>query len=208
VASARTTEEIVVPFPRPPEALGAATRVRSTLLVSSLQSIRRRGRHDDYLALLPTEHHKTILSLPAGQWVPMSLGEAHYLACDGLGFARDEQLVIGREVGDRVEGSFLATMVRMAGSVGATPWTALAQIHHLYDRLFDGGGGMSVSRRGPKDARMRFAGMSLARIPYYRGALAGVIEIGLQLFCTRAYVTDAPGPASPQSIVAMDLAWA
>ncbi len=184
-----------------------ATRVRSTLLVSSLQSLRRRGRESDYLSLLPAEHHRTMQSLVASQWVSMTLGEAHYRACEGLGFTRPEQLVIGREVGDRVEGSFLATMVRMAGSVGATPWTALAQIEHLYDRMFDGGGGASVSRRGPKDARMRFAGLPLARIPYFRGAMAGVIEIGLQLFCTRAYVTDVPAPASA-SLIAMDLAWA
>lgn len=196
-----------MPFPRPPEALGVATRVRSTLLVSSLQSLRRRGRYDDYLALLPPEHHKIMLGLPAGQWVPMTLAEAHYQACQGLGFDRPDLLVIGREVGDRIEGTFLATMVRMVGSVGATPWTALGQIPHLYSRLFDGGSGVSVSRRGPKDARVRFCGMPLARIPYYRGAMAGVIEIGLQLFCTRAYVTDAP-VSSPSSIVALDVAWA
>lgn len=208
MAASRTTEEIVVPFPRPPDALGTATRVRSTLLVSSLQSLRRRNREGDYLALLPREHHGTVLTLVTGDWIPMPLAEAHYLACQGLGFERPELVAIGREVGNRIEGSFLATMVRMAGSVGASPWLALARVNRLYNRLFDGGGGVSVSRRGPKDARLRFVGMPLARIPYYRGALAGVVEIGLQLFCTKAYVTDAPGRGkAPEADVAMDLAW-
>ena len=208
VGASRTPEEIVVAFPRPPDALGAATRVRSTLLVSSLQSLRRRGRENDYLALLPAEHHRTVLTLVAGAWIPMPLAEAHYLACQGLGFQRSELLAIGREVGDRIEGSVLATMVRMAGSVGATPWTALAQIGRLYGRIFDGGGGVSVARRGPKDARVRFTGMPLVHIPYYRGAMAGVVEIGLQLFCTKAYVTDVPGTHEGKANIAMDLAWA
>ena len=195
-----------MPFPAPVDELGLAIRVRSTLIVSSLQSLRRRGREDSYLQHLPPEHHGIVRSLIAGHWLPMALAEAHYDACEALAFDRQEILAIGREVGDRIEGSFLATMVRMAGNVGATPWTALAQVGRLYDRLFEGGG-VSVLRRGPKDARVLFAGMPLARVPYFRSAIAGVLEVGLQLFCTRAYAQIAPQPG-PQTAVVFELAWA
>src|ERR1035441_5912286 len=164
------TGEIVLPFSGPPEKLGVATRIRTTLLVSSLQSLRKRGSVDAYMRLLPAEHHMTINSMIAGQWLPMAVGLAHYDACQGLGISQPEVVAIGREVGDKIQGTFLATMVRMAGQVGATPWTALSFVGRLYDRLFQGGGGVTVIKLGPKDARVEFIGMPVARVPYYRMA--------------------------------------
>jgi hypothetical protein len=42
--------------------------------------------------------------------------------------------------------------------------------------------------------------------------MAGVVEIGLQLFCTKVYVTDVAGQGQQGKgqapLVAMDLAWA
>ena len=169
-------EEIVVPFRLPEATLGHAIRIRTTLIVSSLQSLRRRGLIDPYLAHLPAEHHAAVQSMIAGQWTPMSLGMAHYTACEALRLPPEEVNLIGREVGSRIEGTFLATMVSMAGKVGATPWTALAQTGHLYARLFAGGGGIRVSRVGPKDARATMAGVEVAQVPYFRGAMAGVFE--------------------------------
>jgi hypothetical protein len=199
--------EVIVPFREPPQKLGVATRVRTTLLVSSLQSLRKRGLQERYLELLPTEHHAIVRSMIAGQWVAMSVAEAHYDACEALHIDRREVNAIGREVGDRIEGTFLATMVRMAGSVGATPWTALSQIERLYERLFAGGGGTCVQKLGPKDAEVHFVGVPICRIPYFRGAMLGVFEIGAELFCTRAYAKEVPDAATPNGAV-LRLAWA
>jgi hypothetical protein len=201
------TGEIVLPFSGPPEKLGVATRIRTTLLVSSLQSLRKRGSVDAYMRLLPAEHHMTINSMIAGQWLPMAVGLAHYDACQGLGISQPEVVAIGREVGDKIQGTFLATMVRMAGQVGATPWTALSFVGRLYDRLFQGGGGVTVIKLGPKDARVEFIGMPVARVPYYRMAMNGVFEVGAELFCKKAYVTDVAAECTETTAV-LHVAWA
>jgi hypothetical protein len=200
-------EEILVPLRAAEHLLGIATHVRTTLIVSSLQSLRRRERIDDYLALLPAERHAAVQSMIAGQWAPMELALAHYQACQALGLQAAELNLIGREVGDRIQGTFLATVVRMAGSVGATPWTALSQAGRLYERIFRGGGGLGVVRVGPKEARARLVGVPLAGITYFNVAMAGVFEIGSELFCSKAYAREVPGTRTPTR-VAIQIAWA
>jgi hypothetical protein len=199
--------EIVAPFPAPEHKLGHATEIRTTLLVSSLQSLRRHGHQERYLGMLPREHHDTVLSMIAGQWAPIALGRAHYLACEGLGLSLAEVNAIGREVGDRIEGTFVATLVRMAGQVGATPWTALTHAQRLCERVLRGGGGTSVARLGPKDARIRLVGLGLNDIPYFVKAMAGVFEVGAELFCTKAYAQVVARESTPNSTV-MHVSWA
>jgi len=199
--------EVVVPFRVPEQRLGRATQVRTTLLVSSLQSLRRRGHLDEYLGHLPPEHHAVVQAMVAGQWVPIEIGRAHYVACDALGLSQPEVNAIGREVGDRIEGTFIATVVRMAGSAGVTPWTALEQTQRLYDRIFQGGGGTCLSKKGPKDARVQMAGFGIADVKYFAHAMAGVFEVGAELFCTKAYAQVVPRACTANSVV-MDIAWA
>lgn len=199
--------EVIVPFRVAPQKLGVATRVRTTLLVSSLQSLRKRGLQDRYLELLPGEHHATVRSMIAGQWVPMRVAEAHYDACEALDIDRHEVNSIGREVGDRIEGTFLGTMVRMAGSVGATPWTALSYVDRLYDRVFAGGGGAAVYKLGPKDAEFHFVGVPVCRTSYFRLAMAGVVEVGAELFCSKAYAKEVADASSSLGAV-LRVSWA
>jgi len=204
---AGSSGEVIVPFRAPQEKLGVCSRVRTTLIVSSLQSLRKRGLYERYIELLPAEHHPIVRSMIAGQWVSMLVAEAHYDACQGLNLERRDVNVIGREVGDRIEGTFLATMVRMAGSVGATPWTALSYVDRLYDRIFAGGGGACIYKLGPKDAEAHFVGVPLCRIPYFRSAMAGVFEVGTELFCTKAYAKEVPD-AAPHLGAVLHIAWA
>jgi hypothetical protein len=205
--SASAEEEVFVPFPAPIERLGTATLVRTTLLVSSLQSVRKRNLTDRYLELLPVEHHAMMQSMIAGQWTAMKLAESHYATCDALGFSETAAHQIGTEVGDRIQGTFLAAMVRMVGTVGVTPWTALSHAQTLFERVFRGGGGLSVVKRGPKDARVHFVGVPLCRFRYYRGALAGVFEAAADLFCRKSYAKEVAGSATKTS-VAFHISWA
>jgi len=201
------SEDIVVPFRVPEHKLGRATQVRTTLLVSSLQSLRKRGHLERYLGHLPSEHHEAIQSMIAGQWTSIAVGRAHYQACETLGLTQLEMNAIGREVGDRIEGTFLALIVRMAGSAGVTPWTALEQMPRLYERIFRGGGGGCLIRRGPKDARAQMTGCGLADIPYFVAAITGVFEIGAELFCKKAYARVVVDSCTSNSVV-LDIAWA
>jgi hypothetical protein len=195
-----------VPFVVPREQLTKATGVRSTLIASSVKSVRARGLFDRYLEGLDAQWRDTILQTVAGIWLPLGAGVAHYRACDALGLSAAEQYAIGREVGDRVHGTFLSAMVRAAKSVGVTPWNALAYTGKLYERLFEGGG-MCVERLGPKEARCEMANNAIAGIPYFRNGFRGLYAAGVELFCTKAYVQDVAKQSTPTSCV-MRISWA
>jgi hypothetical protein len=200
-------EEIVLPFPSPVESLGMATEVRSTLIASSIESIRRRGAYDRYTKLLAQDHREAILTSVAGQWLPMASGLAHYRACEALGFTVEQQLSIGAEVSHKVHDTFLGVVVKMAKNAGVTPWTLLPKGNQLYSRLMNGGGGTQITRLGPKEARAELAGIPLLEVPYFRNAIRGLYQAGLSLFCTRAYVNEITRRGSP-SYIALRVAWA
>jgi hypothetical protein len=180
--------------------------VRTTLLASSLRSLRDRGLGERYLSLLDPAFREPILQAVAGGWLPIEAGVAHYRACDALGLTSGEQFAIGKEVGDRVEGTFLAAMLRAAKGVGVTPWTALGYTGKLYERLFQGGG-CAVLRLGPKEARAELAQNPLVGIPYFRNAFRGLYTVGLELFCIKAYVQEVKSETAP-TFCALRFSWA
>jgi hypothetical protein len=172
--------------------LGVATEVRSTLITSSVEALKKLGRMSDYERLVAREHKEVILSTVAGEWLQMGVAMAHYEAMDKLGFTTNEAIEIGRGVGDKIHGTFLGTMVKMASSVGVTPWFSLGYTAKLYSRLFRGGGGASVVKLGPKEARADVVGVPLLAIPYWRAGLRGLYRAGCELFCQRTYVNEMP----------------
>jgi hypothetical protein len=163
--------------------------VRSTLIASSLRSIRAHGLWDEYLAHVDPPWRETIVESVAGVWLPIAAGIAHYGACDALPLSSSRHVEIGHEVGDRVNGTLLGIMVRTAKTAGATPWTALSHVERLYARLFDGGG-IAIEKAGPKDARFEMVVNPLARFGYFRDAARGMWASAIELFCKKAYVTE------------------
>jgi hypothetical protein len=198
--------EVIVPFARPREKLVAASKVRSTLLTSSLRSVRSHGFYDKYIAALDPSWREPILQAVAGIWLPLEAGLAHYRACDSLGLSAVEQMEIGREVGDRIQGTFLASMVRAARGAGVTPWNALGFTGKLYERLFEGGG-IRVTKLGPKEAHSEMVGNPFASLGYFRNGFRGLYQVGVELFCTKAYVVDVPKLGTDSSCV-MKISWA
>jgi hypothetical protein len=198
--------EVLVPYRAPRDKLGDATGVRSTLLASSLRSLRGHGLYDVYLARVDPAWREAILDAVAGIWLPIDAALAHYRACDTLGLTPAQQMEIGREVGDRVHGTFLGTMIRSARTAGVTPWTALGYTGKLYERLFVGGGAC-VLKVGPKDARCELAGNPLVDLTYFRNAFRGLYQVGVELFCTKAYVVEIPRASTP-GFCALKISWA
>jgi hypothetical protein len=196
-----------LPFPAPPANLGVATHVRSTLIATSLQSLRTRSLLDRYTKLLQGPHKETVLTAVAGSWIAMDAAVAHYKACDALRLDTRLQLAMGMDVGDRVHGTFLGMMVRTARTAGVTPWAALAQSSKLHGRLFSGGGGISVSELGPKDARVDMVGNPLCDVDYFRTGMRGVYQAAVQLFCASAYSVELARGRAPRS-TAMRISWA
>jgi hypothetical protein len=181
--------------------------VRSTLIASSIASLRRHELFDSYLAYLSTESRDAVLSSVAGQWLPMEVAWAHYEACNQLGLSVLETFEIGAEVSYKIHETFLGVMVRMAKNAGVSPWMILPKGNVLYARLFRGGGGTQVLKRGPKEARADLVGVPLLGIPYFRHATRGLYHAGVSLFCIRAYVHEIDRESGPMRL-ALKVAWA
>jgi hypothetical protein len=204
VPSATGHEEIFVPLPAPIGRIHPPKSIRSTLIASSLRAIRERALFDAYLANLDDVWRDIPTRAIAGTWLPIAAALAHYTSCDRLGFTVHEQIAIGREVGDRIHGTFLGTMIRGAKNAGVTPWVALAQTERLYERLFDGGA-CSVTKVGPKDARVELVANPCLAIPYFRNAMRGLWAVALEFFCEKAYITEIGRSATSYRVRA---AWA
>ena len=191
--------EAFLPFRVAPSRLGAVTAVRSTLITTSIHSLRARGHFDRYVDRLDHTQRDALVTAVAGVWLPVDTAIAHYEACEALRLDVGQQLEIAREVGDRVHGTFLGVMMRMARTVGVTPWSALAQSGKLYERLFMGGG-IAVTRKGPKDARVDVVSNALCRIEYFRVGVRGVYQAALQLFSHRLTTFELPWRRAHQAM--------
>ncbi len=197
-------EELLVPFGPSRDQL--ATELRSTLLSTSLQTLKARALLDAYFEELPPEHHAAIKDLVAGVWMPIEVGMAHYRACDALGLTWEQIVAVGGEVGERVQGTVLGLMVRTAKTSGMSPWAGLRNCTLFYDRVFRGGG-VSLVKIGPKEARVEVAGNPLCAIPYFRQGLRAVTVTGAQLFCAKAYSQELPRYTNSTSL-GFRLSWA
>jgi hypothetical protein len=157
------------------------SRVRSTLLSASVQTVRLMGWEKRYFETLPPGLHGEIQTLPAGIWVPIDLAIAHYTACDQMGLSTDDMKSVGNAVALRTQKTFVGTLGSVAAGAGATPWHIFQQGHRIWGRIFDGGDHVGY-KAGPKDIDIVCMGCPLLRLKYFRtsmpayyAALAGVL---------------------------------
>ena len=197
--------EDLAPASAPRPSGGPLTQLRSTLITTSLHSVRTHGYFDRYVEVLAPQHRATILEVVAGVWLPIEVGLAHYRACDALGLTQQQQLAIGQEVGARVQGTFLGVVVRSAKTAGVTPWAGLEQANRLWERLFVGGY-VRVTRVGPKEAEVALEENPLCGIAYFRNALRGLIVGGAHLFSQKAYANEMVRQTTGRSF-AVRLSW-
>jgi hypothetical protein len=161
--------------------------IRSTVVISSRAALEAEARFAAYEGNLAAAHREALRNTIAGTWLGMDLAIAHYSACEALGLGMSEQVQMGRKTGDRVNGTLLGTIARLARSAGVTPWTLIEQLPRFWSRGFDGGE-ISSEQIGPKEARITILDQPLMRFGYFRHGLAGTAEMQLSPFCTRAYV--------------------
>ena len=184
----------------PPARVVPVRHARSTLILASIESVRQRGLFEQYESALAEGHRATLLGAIAATWIPIEAVHAHYAACDSLGLTPEQQAQSGRATFDGARATLLGTAVRMAtrGS-GVTPWQAMPLFQLFWNRGFDGGG-VSVVRVGPKDANTMIAQAPLLDSPYFKNGLRGLHTALVELFCTKAYVTERRAK-TPGSIV-------
>jgi hypothetical protein len=176
----RNDGELILDYPKPIETTRA---IRSTLITSSLTSLRARGLFERYDALQTSPHRETILKCVAGEWLELEVGRAHYEACDALRLSVEEQIAIGKDVSRRIHDTFLKLIVNMARSVGVTPWLLLPKGNVMQSRLYVGGG-IRISKLGPNSARVELARITLLGIPYVRHGLLGIYTAAVELLAT------------------------
>lgn len=185
--------DVVLAFP----ANATATRaVRSTLILSSIASLRDAGYYEAYCRGLDEEHREAILQVVAGVWLPLETGLAHYRAGDSLGLSADAAAKLGAATFVRVQGTLLGTVLRLANGAGVTPWTVMPQLQRFWDRAYRGGV-LQVTRMGPKDARLEIARSALTESHYFRHAIRGLTASVCALFCQKVYVHEPPGARAP-----------
>jgi hypothetical protein len=192
---------LTVPSDAPP-----VTRVRTTLLSASLLTLRKRGLLDAYLRELPREYHELIVGVVAGDWAPLAVGMAHYSALDRLAIPASEQYDIGHDVGARIQQGVIGTVARLAGTAGATPWTALEQLPRLWQRMLEGGG-VGLYELGPKDARIEFARCPLVKYEYCRNGFRGLVAGAIGAFCRKIFINELRD-LSDNNNLSMHAAWA
>jgi hypothetical protein len=191
-------EEVIVPFRTPPEHTPLVAEVRGALINTSILTLRAFDLYEAYLEHLRPKDREEIFSVVAGTWVPIDLALTHYRACEALELSPSRLFDIGFSAGGRVQGTVLGLVLRLAKNTGATVWTGLGQSQRLYDRVFNQGGGVTVVKLGPKEARLEYIQNPLCQMAYFRGGLRGIITAGCELFCRKAIVRETH--ATPTSV--------
>jgi hypothetical protein len=72
--------ELFVPFRHPAGRAPPVSEIRSTLVVSSLQSLRTHGLLERYESELAEKDREDLFALIAGTWIPVELGDRRYRA--------------------------------------------------------------------------------------------------------------------------------
>jgi len=189
--------------PDPAPVVTSCVRVRSTLLVSSLKALRVHGYAERYREKVGDAFYERILTTGAPTWFEMATAETHYAACDALALSLDEILQIGATVAP-VQTSGVDVVLRAARAGGATPWTVLNNAGRYWGRMYDGSG-VIVTEKGPKDAHVEILRQPLARSPYWRTGLRGIMQSLTGALSEKAYVRDLPGRGRDR--VTYSVAW-
>jgi hypothetical protein len=177
-ASLRPPAEVIVPLRSSPNQVPAVTRVRTTLVFSSRLALQDRGLMQAYTDKLAPSDRSALENLVAGRWLGIDLALAHYRAIDRLALPISEQVALGSDVGKRIQGTLIATLLRMAQGLGLTPWTSVGQYARIWDRLFMGGD-LLVEKVAEREAAVTMYNLSLLGVPYFRVAVRGLQESGL-----------------------------
>ena len=182
------------------------THVRSTLISSSLQTLREFGHYERYLERLDREFHDAVLLTLAPTWLPVDVAMAHYGACDALELTSDDLEKIGEAVSARIMGTFLGHLTRSARSVGASPWIPFKRYGRLWSRLMMGGR-CRVMEIGPKDAQIECTGMPMVRYRYFSEAYLGVIRGSAGMFAKTVYVRRRPSTGAALGRIIVQTSW-
>jgi hypothetical protein len=183
-----------------------ATEVRSTLIMSSLKTLRDEGLYEAYEQKLTGEYRDMVLGVASPCWLPIEAALAHYGACNALELPSTRVADMARRVSMRSQGTFLGVALNLARGVGVTPWTVLGQTRRVWERAFVGGG-VAVYKLGAYDARIEIVAWPCARIEYCRHAFRGLAQGVCLLLSKMATVREVSATLSAVDSVAYRVNW-
>jgi hypothetical protein len=185
-------EEFVYPPPQSKRDTPSVDAVRGFVFSSGLRWMEQRQLTARYNALLPPDLQRSWSTRTTAEWIPLADALRTYEACDALGLSVADQIDLGRFVSAANNGVVVATMVRLLGKLGATPWTALRHVDRVWKRS-NRGGAVAVFKLGERAARLEIWKCGLASSPFFVTSMRGAIGAGMDAFCARAIVTEVPG---------------
>jgi hypothetical protein len=163
------------------------THIRSTLIGSSLQSLKTLGFLERYLRALPKNYHDQMLAPRAPSWIAVDEAAIHYNACQEMSLSAPELELLSESVVTTVGNTLLSTFTRASRVVGGTPWLSLSQGERLFARL-NRGGAIRVTCRGPSEALVEVSGGWLYNIPYFESGHCALLRVLALLFTKKAHV--------------------
>lgn len=178
-----------VPLRYHPGKVPPVSRVRSTLISSSVRVLTECNRLAEYKERLPPHLHATIFGSVAGSWLDIDVALDHYRAVDALGLDIANQMSNGETVGETVRNYLIGAGRQAAPTNGATPWAILPHTQRTWDRLYVGGD-VSIEETGPKQFVRTIYGLPLCEIPYSRHASRGIMRSVVSRYCTKCEVTE------------------
>lgn len=178
--------EVYVPFKNGGTKCAPVHEVRSAMVVPAIQALRARSLYDRYLENLSGPVRERIVSMTAGDWIPVGLALDHYRAVDRLALDTATIEGIGGEVADRMNRSVLSVAVKASRHAGVTPWSALSLAHRVNDVNWRGGD-IAVWKLGPKEALYEWSGQPCAGVPYFVTSFGGFLRALGGLFTSKIY---------------------
>lgn len=195
-----------IPLYAPPEHVVPLDAGKGTVLALDWRALRALGMLEAYEAALTPTARPVVLGATAGAWVPVDALHMHYAALDRLELDDARVEGIGRLVGEGVHGAFLATLVRLAGRLGVSPWLALEQCQKLWVRTWRGGA-IAVYRAGARAAHVVLEKVPLCASPFFRTSFAGALCAGIAPFGSTPSALEVSGAESGPSSVVYRVTW-
>ncbi|MET0286735.1 MAG: hypothetical protein ABW352_19800 [Polyangiales bacterium] len=165
-----------------PAPIAPLNAVRGTILALDWRALREASVFEPYKAALEPTLREALLSATAGSWVPVDLVLAHYRALDALHLDEARAHQVGWSVGNGAHGAFLLTLIRLAGVLGVSPWSALEQSYKLWVRSWRGGA-IAVHRLGDRLAEVSLRQVGVCGSHFFRASFAGALCAGIAPFC-------------------------
>jgi hypothetical protein len=195
--------ELFLPFRRCP--IEPITHVRSTVILSGIQSLRSQGLFPRYTTALSDDWRERILGLGGASWAPVEVAVEHYKAMDRLEIDSSAIEAIGAEVAKRAWRHTLSPAFVRSKRIGPDVWESLSHAHDTTGLNWRGGD-IRIFRENSTQGLFEWVGQPCASVPYFVTSFGAVMRALVNLFAARAYHRLVPDRCSATTL-AFRLSW-